>query len=211
MKDFFYIFVSTFEASAALILMLHLFRFSVVPYWKYLIYFSVFFAVLSFTLRVSLNLSSYFPLITIAFFVLFAFYIMRAPLFWSFVIATITTITTTVLQTSVLLAADWLHIIDIELEDQTNLISRMLQFISAILSVTISSYLYRRGIGFAFNFDRFRLKWENLLMITIALLLFLAFFVTFFNHEFYFSAMISLVTFIFLLFFALRKEKADLD
>jgi len=211
MEYFLYIVASSIEAIANFFLILQLFRYNVRSYWKFIVATSVVFAFLSHVLRVELGLNDYFPLVTIAFFVLSVFYLLRIPLLWAAVISTISTAAIAVFQSLVLLLAAWFGFINLDNIAPTSLQVRVPQLLCAVLSIVISNYLYKRGIGFAFNFDKFYWKWENVLVLIVSSLLFLVLFITFFNNAFYTFAVISFVIFSFLLYFALRKERADLD
>jgi hypothetical protein len=211
MNFFWFVVFSMVEAFAVHIMVLRLFRYGVRQYiWAILIS-SFFISVISYVLRAEFDLSNYFSLVTLIYFSIFAFYVLKIPLFWSFAVSIIGNICNFVLQTIILLASVSTGIVETSAIDPFGPAARLQQTLFAIVTVAVTSYLYRKGIGFAFNFDKYRWKAENIFMLIVVVCLFAAMLITFIQKDIYYVAVIDTIMFGLLVYLAFRKERADLD
>jgi sensor histidine kinase YesM len=208
MEFVWYLFFSTLETFAALILMIQLFRYQVKEHFPSIVVTSVLFAVLSYALRVELDFNDYFPVITLLTFAIFAFYILKIPLFWSVVASLITNTASFVIQAVLFLS---FHVEETHETELIGSMTHLLQFLFAAICLIVSNILYSKGIGFAFNFDKFRSKIDNLTMLLILIVSSAALLITFFKKNVFYGAADGLMMLGFLLFMALKKERADID
>lgn len=211
MNFFWFVVFSMVEAFAVHIMVLRLFRYGVRQYiWAILIS-SFFISVISYVLRAEFDLSNYFSLVTLIYFSIFAFYVLKIPLFWSFAVSIIGNICNFVLQTIILLVSVSTGIVETSAIDPFGSAARLQQTLFAIVTVAVTSYLYRKGIGFAFNFDKYRWKAENIFMLIVVVCLFVAMLITFIQKDIYYVAAIDTIMLGLLVYLAFRKERADLD
>ncbi|TJY38939.1 hypothetical protein E5161_19095 [Cohnella pontilimi] len=211
MEVFWFLVFSVLEASAIHIMLLRLFRYEVRQYVLAIVISSFFFSFISYVLRSEFDLSNYFSLVTLVYFAIFAFYVLKIPLIWSFAVSIIGNICNFVLQTIILLVCAGLGILQLHEIDPFSPTARIQQTLFAAVTFILTGYLYRKGIGFAFNFDRFRWKAENIVMLVIMGGLFVAMIITFIKRDIYYLAGLDFIMFAILVYLAIRKERADLD
>src|SRR5690606_18383330 len=91
----------------------------------------------------------------------------------------------------------------------------MLSIISSLVSISLGISVYKKGYGFTFPFKRLRdwwtksSIWENLfVLLVLSALILLTILVPLLVHDLYIVQVVSLVILSFLLFHAIRKEKA---
>ncbi|MFC5703224.1 hypothetical protein ACFPVX_18200 [Cohnella faecalis] len=209
MEFFWYIVCSTVESCAFFIVMLFLFRFHSFQYIRSIFATSVLFSFLSYSLRVDLGFNNFFPLVTILVFAVYAFYILKIPLFWAVAMSLVSTITSFALETLMLL----LYFIPGvgTLGDISSTSSRIFQVLYAIIVIPLSYFMYRRGIGFAFNFDKLKWRAENLVVFIIVIILVIAMFITFIQKNVFYAIVFALITTAFLLYLSFKKERDDID
>ncbi|MNI21833.1 hypothetical protein D3C73_753720 [compost metagenome] len=75
--------------------------------------------------------------------------------------------------------------------------------------MTLAAMLYRFGIGFTFDFERLRLRWEGLsaILLIVVFLLLYSFFM--YKNELCWYIVFFPVTLILFLYFSVRKEKMN--
>lgn len=206
-----YIVFSMIEELAVLVMTLHLFRFNASQHWKSIVIASLLFSLLSYGLRVELDFNDYFPVVFIIFSVLYMFYNLNTPIFWSLFISIVASIANFVLQTVLLLLFIWSGYLSLSEVGPDGLKARIYQLVYALVVIVPSYYLYKRGIGFAFNFDRFRWKAENLIIFIVAVILFIFIMIMFIHKNVYYFAIFVLLLSALLIYLAVKKERDDLD
>jgi len=84
-----------------------------------------------------------------------------------------------------------------------------IQFLSGVIGTIIGWSLYRRGMGFAFNFDRLKFKWEHMLVLILIILFIM--FLTFMMYSL--NVFVGLIGFLFslliFLYYSIKKETAE--
>lgn len=211
METFLYILFSTIEAFAVFITMLHGFRFGITLYFRPIIVASCIFALLSYALREEAHFANYFPIISVLYYSLFPFYVLNTPLVWSLIMSSITAVFVFTLQSVILLVMVNSGMVNMSDWSEQGVHARILQLLFALITIPGSWYLYKRGLGFAFNFDRFRWKADNIVMLLISLSLFACIIISFLNKNIIFVFLITIIMLFIVIYLAIRKERRDLD
>jgi len=84
-----------------------------------------------------------------------------------------------------------------------------IQFISGLLGYLIGWSLYRRGLGFAFDFERLSFKWEHMLVIVLIMLFILFLTLMMYSLNVFGSLVGFLVSLVIFLYYSLRKELSE--
>ena len=205
-----YVLFSTLEGMSTLICMFCLFRFGIRRYELKIFIASLLFSLLSYALRVELNFEDFFPVVMLIMFWLFAYVIIKIPLFWSFVISVISNTFVFALQTVLLLLSIRTNLVSLEGVQSYQFDARILQGLSAFVTISLSLFLYKKGFGFSFTFDTFKLKSENTFMLSIVCVSFIILLVVFILQNLFYGAIVAALLFIYMLYLGVRKERTEL-
>jgi len=204
-----YIFFGAIEAAGIFILMFYLFRFDAQSYLKEIAVASLLFPILTYIIRIELQLTPVSPLISIFIYAFAAYAILKIPAIWSLIISSLIYVIYFIVQTSIMLILISFNVVTLENVRSYHTDAFILQFISAVITTVCSHLLYKRGYGFSFPFNRFRFKGENLLMISTILIWYIAFLVLFITENLYYGVFIGTVILVYLLYLAIRKERSE--
>ncbi|MGN7765725.1 hypothetical protein [Paenibacillus sp. 22594] len=147
-------------------------------------------------------------MITILLFAVFFTVVVRIPLIWSVIVTVLGYVVYAFLQTG--LAKLLFGSIAIAQKDISD--GYLLQFASGFIVILLSIWLYKIGWGFKFDFERLRLKFEDVLMIML-----ISIFLVFVSVVFYYNDLLVNILFfaavmVFLLYYAVHKEaEEDID
>ncbi|WP_132303280.1 hypothetical protein [Paenibacillus sp. BK033] len=87
----------------------------------------------------------------------------------------------------------------------------IMQLLSGVIGVTISHTLYKFGIGFSTDFERFRFKWESPLVFITCIVFCLTMGVVVYLGNLYIFLIFFIISILIFLYYALRKEQQDND
>ncbi|MBB6672148.1 hypothetical protein [Cohnella nanjingensis] len=169
MNNILFVVFSTLEAVSMFTIMLHLFRFNVLHYYKQLLAMSVLMSLFSLSVWNELHLSEYAPVILIAVFILFLFFTLRISIIGSTLVVLFGYSAYALIQTLVLLAMESFEPYSTFNPAEDEAEGYVLQAVSSIITLLLSHALYKRGYGFTFSLDRFKWKgeWENRIMFVL--------------------------------------------
>lgn len=151
------------------------------------------------------NIGPIAPIVNLVITALFFSTIVRIPILWSFMMTIVGFAATLVVQTLALT-----FFLPIE-EVKSNVFKGYLLQIMPLIIMVIAWYLYRKGYGFTFDFEKLRFKREHILVMVLIVLfiIFLAVMMQVLN------AFIGLVGFVIslviFLIYSIRKEAGILD
>lgn len=205
-----FVLFSTIEGMSFCVFMLSIYRFDYKHYLKEIVFACILFSIISYACRVELKMDDFSPLLTIAFFSSFAFSILRAPPIWSIIISGTTIVATFVVQTLLMLLLTTTNLITLDTILSYGGDARILQTISALLFYGISIYLYKKGYGFAFSFNSFRWKGDNLSMFILLIVTYGLFAVMFIRRSLFYGVIVETILISFLVYLAIRKERAEI-
>jgi hypothetical protein len=198
---------SIFESFAFFSLMFALYRIKINQYYWPILFISIISNVLSFVMRKEANLTDFVPLALLALLIMFMIVVVRIPIFWAFVVTLTGYFSLFILQTILmLLSFGYLSPQQLQLYAWKGY---LLQLITSGIGYTLGKYLYSRGLGFAFMFERLQLRLGTLGLVIMIVLITAAFGTILFINNLYVAVIILFFGLAFLLYYALRKERAD--
>lgn len=200
-----FMFFSTIETLSLFALMMSLYRLKMIDYIWPALFVILLMNLQSYVLRNELSLEYLVPLIGILIFTFMLATIVKLPIVWSAIVTisgyvvfgVIQTIVVTILFGSVAEA------------QSTNENGYILQTVTALLMFFLSWGMYKFGIGFSFNFDRFRIKWENIITVTLIMIFLIAISVILYFNQIWINILFFGVSLAFLLYYAVRKENEE--
>ncbi len=198
---------STIEAISVYCLTMTLFRYKFSNYvWEAM--FTVLLVNLqSYVMRSEFSLAYLVPLITIFIFVCFFTVIVKIPIIWSVVVTVMGYVIYALLQTG--LAKLLIGSIEAAQDDLSK--GYLLQFSSGFITILLSIWLYKIGWGFKFDFERLRFRFEDILMITLITMFLVFVSVVFYYNELFVNILFFSTVMLFLLYYAIRRERGDID
>lgn len=210
MNFWLYVGVSAIEGFSVFTITLAIFRYNVLNYVRQAVVINLLIAVATYTFRQE-GMSSYTPILT---FILLAFFISilaNIKIYWSVVMAVAGYISFLVLQTVVVLIAVKLGLLNLT-DVQNNEFSPIVyttQFIVSFIVIFISYTLYRKGLGFAFDFTASKAGGEKYIGAIIAAASLVIIFLLFFKSQMLLVWVILLIILAFLLHILIKKESED--
>jgi len=84
-----------------------------------------------------------------------------------------------------------------------------IQLLTGLLGYFIGWSLYRRGLGFAFDFERLRFKWEHMLVIVLIVLFILFLTLMMYSLNVFGSLVGFLVSLLIFLYYSIKKETSE--
>ncbi len=200
---------STFEALSWVAITLTIFRFKFSEYWLPALVICFFMNIISFFLRDVLDVGFVSPIINIVFIALLFCIFVKASAIWSFLISTGGMVVFVIIQ-SLIIAASF-GALSISEIDASPMRGYILQSITGCVVFTISHFMYKFGYGLTFEFEKFRFKWERLLILTVLTVLTVAFAILFYNKEIYINILFLLLALAFFIYFTFKKEAEAID
>ncbi|MGM1023392.1 MAG: hypothetical protein ACQEXV_23400 [Bacillota bacterium] len=158
---------STAEAMAAFFLMTAMFRLKGIDYAWQALFISLLMNLQSYVLREEMSLSFLAPVINILLFSFLLATVVKVPIIWSSIIS-ISGIFLYGMVQAILLASLFKGVETAQLPNTDE--GGLLQAITSALVFLISWFLYRFRIGFTFDFERLRLKWEHTIVAFLVLM-----------------------------------------
>ncbi|MFS0727962.1 hypothetical protein [Paenibacillus sp. 1P07SE] len=165
MEEALFIFFSSLESVAVISIALVLFRYRLREVYKPAILIAMLMAVQSLLLRSEYELASFVPLINAILLALLLTTFLKIPIHWSGFVALGGYIAVVLMQAVIVeLSFGWLSVAEVQSNPNKGY---LLQSLTALITFLLSRYLYSRGLGFSFEFDQKRLKWEKAIILTI--------------------------------------------
>lgn len=144
------------------------------------------------------------PVVNLLITILFMSTIVRIPLFWSALVSIVSYASYVSFQSLVVGLT-----FPIEEVQSDPFKGYIIQLITASIILTVGFLLYKKGYGFSFNFDKFRLKRESYIITALIILFILLLLVTIYLLDLFiglFGFMVALFVF---LYYSFRKEAND--
>ncbi|MGF7050773.1 hypothetical protein J2T13_005323 [Paenibacillus sp. DS2015] len=194
---------STIEGVGLFVLMLSIFRLKATDYMWQALFMILLMNLQSFFLRNELSLAYIVPLVNIVLFIFLLNTVVKISLVWAGIVSIAGYLAFAIIQTLILLV--YFGSIDAAQSSIGN--GYLTQSLSGVISVLIAWGLYKFGIGFTFDFDRFRLKWEGIIVVLLIIIFLLVFTALLYKNELSLNIVFFICSLLFLLYYALIKEK----
>lgn len=198
-----FMFFSTIEAISLYCLIMALFRYKSSTYFWEAMVMVLLNNLQSYFMRHDLSMAFLVPLITI--FVFFIFYtaVVKIPLVWSLIVTILGYAVFAVIQTVLILTL----IGSIEKVQRDLATGWLLQFATGIVAIFLSNLLYRLGWGFKFDFEKLRLRFEDILIVFLIGLSLLCISILFIYIRVMFNGVFFALIMVLFLYYAIRRER----
>ncbi|MGG1618259.1 hypothetical protein [Paenibacillus sp. NRS-1781] len=197
---------STAEAMAAFFLMTAMFRLKGIDYAWQALFISLIMNLQSYMIREETSLSFIAPIVNILLFTFLLATVVKVPVLWSAIISIAGVFLYGAIQ-AILLVTTFKEVDSTQLQNSST--GALLQAITSALVFILSWFLYRFRVGFTFDFEKLRLKWEHTIVsVLIVTTLAAAAFVMY-------AADLALIIIYFVLaagmflYYALKKEREE--
>ncbi|MCC3374908.1 hypothetical protein [Cohnella sp. REN36] len=205
MKDFLeFMLFSCIETIALTSITLTLFRFKFMDYFWQALLINVVMNIQSYFLREQFTLSELVPVINVILLSIFIFAVARVPIIWTFIMSLFGYVFTVVIQSVIVFISG--SVAYVTATDLHPIKGHVIQAATGLIVLALSYILYKFGIGFAFQFEKLRFKWEQALILSLIILTMVAlgillyYRVVIVDFSFLFLALLCLA------YFAFRKE-----
>ncbi|MEC0237779.1 hypothetical protein P4H71_26025 [Paenibacillus kribbensis] len=195
---------STAEAMAAFFLMTAIFRLKGIDYTWQALYISLVMNLQSYMIREETNLSFLAPIVNILLFTFLLATVIKVPILWSAIISTAGVFMYGAIQAVFMIT---MGIDSTNLQNSTQ--GALLQAVTSAFVFFTAWFLFKFRIGFTFDFEKLRLKWEHTIVsVLIIMSLAAAAFVLY-------AADLALIVIYFVLaagmflYYALKKEREE--
>lgn len=196
------------ENLGLLTLIFALYRLNLEKHWFPALVISIIMHLVNFYIR-NEYLTVYTPVIVLIFIILLLTVVVRIPVIWAVVVAVTGYLAYNLLQIVVWLVASLSHFLPSGQFQASGWRANVLQLITGVISFAVGRYLYRRGIGYAFPFERLQFRLGTIGLIIMLSIIAVASSATLYFSNFYTVMAILLIGFTFLIYWAQRKEKED--
>ncbi|MEK3718898.1 hypothetical protein [Paenibacillus sp. FSL R7-0333] len=200
-----YMLFSTVETFAVYCLIMTLFRYKFQDYiWEALIT-GLLINLQSYVMRNEFSLAYLVPIITIFIFVALFKVIVKIPLIWSIIVTVLGYVIYALLQTGLanMLFGSIAAIADSKFNGY------LLQFSSGGMTIIASLFLYKIGMGFKFNFEKLRFRFEDIIMIAMIIFFLISVSIVFYYNDMFVNIVFFICVMAFLLYYAIRKEQGE--
>lgn len=145
------------------------------------------------------------PAVNILLFIFLLTIVIKIPVIWSAIISITGYMAFTIIQVSLIL----LSFDSISEAKSSFFYIYWTQTMSSLLCIALAWLLYKFGIGFTFDFEKLRIRWEGVLVggMILLFLLLLSFFM--YKNEMLWYVLFFPSALIFLLYYSVRKEKMN--
>ncbi|MCL6601668.1 MAG: hypothetical protein K6T94_02250 [Paenibacillus sp.] len=197
-----FMFFSTLETISAYYLMMALFRFKAQDHIWEALFVVLLINLQSYVLRNEFSLAYLVPIIAILILTFLFAVIVKIPLIWSLITTILGYAIFAFIQTG--LAILLFGSIAGAMSTTSN--GYLLQFASGIITLLLSSFLYKIGWGFKFDFERLRFKFEDILVIILIVVFLFSISIILYYNQIFINILFFVSTVVFLLYYAVRKE-----
>lgn len=198
-----FVFFSTIETLSLYALMMSLFRMKMLDYIWPALFIILLMNLQSYVLRNELSLSYLVPLIGILILTFMFTTVVKIPVVWSLIVTISGYVLFGIIQS--LIVAIVFGSISNAQSTLTN--GYILQSVTGTIILFFSWAMYQFGIGFSFDFEKLRIKWERAVVVTLILVFLLSISAILYYKEVWMNILFFTVTLLFLLYYAIRKEK----
>ena len=196
---------STVEGVGIFALMMSFFRIKTTEYIWPALFVILLMNLQSYVLRNDFSLKSLVPIINIFLYILLLAMVIKIPVIWASIITITGYLTFALIQIMVI----FVFFGSLANAQSSAFNTYSGQLMSGMLSILFAWFLYKFGLGFMFDFERFRMHWEGALVIALILLaVFLFSYIVYINEIKLYFAFLP-VAIVFLLYYAVRKEKMN--
>ncbi|WP_379161830.1 hypothetical protein [Paenibacillus sp. sgz5001063] len=200
-----FIFFSTIEGVGIFAMMMSFFRLRPTDYIWPALFTILLMNLESFVLRNNFDIGYLVPLVNMLIFIFLLTAIIKVPLIWSSIIVISGYLAFSMIQLTLIL-----FLFGSISHSQTSLLNEYYgQFISGFVSMALAWFLYKFGIGFTFDFEKLRSRWEVVLMIGWILLFLLLFSLIMYKNETSWCLLFFPSAFVFLMYYSMKKEKMN--
>lgn len=195
---------STLESFALYSFVISVFRYKTSEFAWHILFLALLINMQSFLLRTEFSLSFLVPLIVVILFIIFFKVIVGIPLVWSAI--------STVMGYGIYVALQSI-VIALMFGSVTNINSApdgyAVQTVTSIITLVLAFFLYRLGLGFSFNFERLRFKFEDVVAFFSISLFFIFVSILFYWNQIWINILFFAVIAGYLVYFAIKKENAS--
>lgn len=206
MNYFWFVLLSACEGIAIFTATLSIYRFRFQKYLWQASIISILQALISHFLRNEQEFSQYVPIISIGLIIFFVYAFVVNSFFWSAVMAVTGFVYHTFFQTCILFLLQWVGIITLERVQNNTFDSYIVLIASTVVTILTSLFLYNKGLGLSFDFDRFRIRGENGFIMTALIVTLVLIGYIFIKNNLIMAAITLALSLVFLLFFLIKKE-----
>ncbi|PZD95888.1 hypothetical protein DNH61_10610 [Paenibacillus sambharensis] len=200
---------SVIESIALFSLTLSLFRLKFKQYFWPALILNILINLTSFFMRKSPELTEYAPIAILLLLILFLVTVVRIPVLWSVVVAFTGYLSVVLVQTGVmLLSFGFLSVDEISAFPWKGY---LLQTMTGIIGYTAAMTLYKRGLGFSFEFNRVGFGWGTIILISVLFIIAIGIGSVLFINNLLVAAVIFFIGLAFLLYYAVKKERSNGD
>ncbi|MBP1999493.1 hypothetical protein J2Z69_000512 [Paenibacillus shirakamiensis] len=198
---------STIETFAWYYLSMSLFRYKPNEYTWQALFIILLMNLQSFVLRNEYDLSYMVPVISILLFTFFYRTVVKIPLIGAFSLTIAGFLIFGIVQTALLIAifGSIAEAMRIPINGYIG------QFSTGVVVIGISHFIYKLRFGFTFDFEKVRLKSEDIVLLALMFIFLIAITVILFLNEIWLNIIFFTVALSFLLFYAVIKEKDEFD
>ncbi|WP_020617506.1 hypothetical protein [Paenibacillus daejeonensis] len=202
-----FMFFSTIEGLSIYAVALYVFRFDFRKYFWHSLLIIEIINLQNYLTREEListaNMGAIAPIVNLLITALFFTTIVRIPILWSFLMTIVGFASVLVLQTLVLNV-----LISFEDIQAAPMKGYIMQFLPVTL-ILITAYLYRRGYGFTFDFEKLRFKREHVLIIALIVLFILFLFIVMQLLNVFVGLIGFVISLLIFLIYSFRKEAGE--
>jgi len=155
---------SSLESLALVIVVLTMFRFKLSECWGHAVFVVLIMALQSFFFRVE-SLDNLVPFVNSIIIALLLTSVLSVPIQWGLFAAIGGYMTSVILQAIIIQISFGAFALETIKDSPWR--GYLLQFIFSAIAIWLSKYLYSRGIGFSFDFEKKRFKWERAIVISL--------------------------------------------
>lgn len=207
MSFFLFMVFSMIEGIGVFALTLYIFRFNLRKYLVPVIFTILLMNLQSYAIHEDTAFSFIVPVINLIFSTLFLLTIVKVPLLWAMFVGLLGYFAGGFLQTSII----YLSLGNLSIAEVQSVPAKgyLLQTLTGFIGTYVGWILYKFGIGFSFEFEKLRLKWEKYIIIILisSLIVLLGAMMYFKNAVINLLAfMISMLVF---LYFSMRRESQE--
>lgn len=200
---------STIEGLAVYAFMLYIFRFKLTDYILPVLILIILMNLQSFYMREDTQFPYVVPVINLLFSVLFMKFIVRMSLLGSVVSAGIGYIAFSVVQLLIVFSSG--GYLSVEGVQTVPYKGYILQLLTGVVGVIIAQGLYKFGIGFTSDFEKFRFKCEGKIVLITCILFTLGMGAVVYIGDLYILLTFFITSMMVFLYYAMRKERAEND
>jgi len=205
MNAMWFMLFSTFETLAIYSLIMTLLRYKTTAYIWQALFFMILANIQSYIMRNELHMDFLAPLITVLIYVFLFAAIIKIPVIWSAICTIIGYMLYALIQTI------YLTTIFGSIDSVQTVLSHgyILQILSAATGLLLSWIMYRLGLGFRYDLEKLRFRFEHILLIALIIVVLVLIAILFYMNKLWLDLLFFGVTFGIFLYYAFHTEERD--